>query len=151
MRILQDLLGKLGADVQPYLGTVMETLIPKLGDRNEARMAAAACSASLGLQRHAKIVRHGARPARMKCKARPRSCAQMVRRAAAAVLGAFMRTLGPQPVLNALGGAFVHPEWRVREQGLNVVLQVGGPVGPGRRGKKLLAGSASLLPGRAEP
>jgi hypothetical protein len=37
MRILQDLLGKLGADIQPYLGMVMETLTAKLGDRNEVR------------------------------------------------------------------------------------------------------------------
>lgn len=40
MRILQDLLNKLGTDVQPYLGIVLEPLIEKLGDRNEVRSCA---------------------------------------------------------------------------------------------------------------
>lgn len=37
MRIVQDLLGKLGPDAAPYLGTAMEALIAKLADRNEVR------------------------------------------------------------------------------------------------------------------
>lgn len=81
MRILQDLLNKLGTDVQPYLGIVLEPLIEKLGDRNE-----------------------------------------LVRFAAIDVISTLMKILGPQPVINALGGAFLHSEWRVREQGLNVIL-----------------------------
>ena len=46
-----------------------------------------------------------------------------MRHATLTLLAAFMRTLGPQPILNALGGTFVHPEWRVREKGVTVVLQ----------------------------
>lgn len=43
----------------------------------------------------------------------------MVRRAAAHALGALARAVGPAPLLAALGGALVHPSWRVREEGVN--------------------------------
>ncbi|PRW60199.1 FAM179B isoform X2 [Chlorella sorokiniana] len=44
---------------------------------------------------------------------------QMVRRAASHALGALAKAVGPAPLLAALGGALVHPSWRVREEGLN--------------------------------
>ena len=43
----------------------------------------------------------------------------MVRRAAAHALGALARAVGPAPLLATLGGALVHPAWRVREEGVN--------------------------------
>lgn len=44
---------------------------------------------------------------------------QMVRRAAVHALGVLGRAVGPTPLLVALGGALVHPSWRVREEGVN--------------------------------
>ena len=44
---------------------------------------------------------------------------QMVRQAAAGAVAVLARVLGPAPVLAALGGALVHPHWRVREEGVN--------------------------------
>lgn len=43
----------------------------------------------------------------------------MVRQAAAHAVAALARSLGPTPVLASLGGALVHPSWRVREEGVN--------------------------------
>lgn len=43
----------------------------------------------------------------------------MVRRAASHALAALARAVGPAPLLAALGGALVHPQWRVREEGVN--------------------------------
>ncbi|KAL4421548.1 hypothetical protein ABPG75_010839 [Micractinium tetrahymenae] len=78
MTILEDLVGLLGADAQPYLGTLAAPLIERLGDN-----------------------------------------VQMVRQTAAHAIAALGRTLGPTHMLAALGGALVHPSWRVREEGVN--------------------------------
>jgi hypothetical protein len=43
----------------------------------------------------------------------------LVRSAAALSAAALARSLGPAPVLQALGGALVHPQWRVREGGVD--------------------------------
>jgi hypothetical protein len=78
MAILEDLAQRLGADLQPYLGSIAVPVIERLGDSVAAVRAAAA-------------------------------------RAVLALAGA----LGPAPVLEALGGALVHPHWRTREEGVN--------------------------------
>lgn len=44
----------------------------------------------------------------------------MVRQAAAKALAGLAAQVGPAPLLAALGGALVHPAWRVREEGVNV-------------------------------
>ncbi len=43
----------------------------------------------------------------------------MVRQAAAHAIAALCRALGPHAVLTALGGAFTHSNWRVREEVVN--------------------------------
>ena len=47
------------------------------------------------------------------------SLLQMVRQEAAHAIAALGHALGPMPVLSALGGALVHPNGRVREEGVN--------------------------------
>lgn len=76
MAVLQDLAAKLGADLQPYLGSLTPPLIERMGDGMETVRTAAALSAA-----------------------------------------ALARSLGPAPMLAALGGALVHPRWQVRQAG----------------------------------
>ena len=46
----------------------------------------------------------------------------MVRAAAARAVAGLALVLGPAPVLQALGGALVHQQWRVREEGVNAYI-----------------------------
>lgn len=47
----------------------------------------------------------------------------VVRQANIRVISTLMSTLRPRPVLDALAGALIHTDWRVREEAINVIIQ----------------------------
>lgn len=131
MTILEDLVAaKLGADVQPYLGTLAEGLTERLGDNVQVCACVVAvvyvdecASASVGGLLVCSQLTCPTNSERLRANYLPPTCthptAQMVRRAAAHALAALARAVGPAPLLVSLGGALAHSAWRVREEGVN--------------------------------
>ena len=126
MTILEELVQRLGTDVLPYLGTLVAELGIRLGDDVPVRRGAGLgflsyLAGSLGSM----LAQAPQLPAMTSSCLIPASPlplpppVQLVRQTATRALGCLARTVGPQPVINALGSALVHTSWQVREGALS--------------------------------